>query len=303
MERSSLESWKILSILRRFSTLALALSLFCFCFALIPSPASALDFDVSQSGVYTFTSGTFYNTDGGSAGCSLVTPQSGNVSAIVGGTSTLRCVSGGMYARFYLYANRTIPANSIVTLYYSLYGSQAIPLSPYDNSLVVLDNKVIDHAGQITLLTTQDTSAFRLKVASLTTGGAPAEMSFTASSFVVLTSEAAQAEKDKAEQEQTGSDSESSADSAQSDVSDASKGIFDVLGSFTGAITGASPGSCNISGNFGFFDAGSINLCSGSSKITPITNVVGAVMLIGLTIPACVTLLHRFVDLYNEVMN
>lgn len=111
-----------------------------------------------------------------------------------------------------------------------------------------------------------------------------------------------QRQEDENKANQTGDGSKTDADNAQSDLDGASKGLFDVITAFTGAITGATPGSCNISGNFGFFDVGGIDLCTGASKITPITNVVGSVMLIGLTIPACVTLLHRFVDLYNEVM-
>lgn len=112
-----------------------------------------------------------------------------------------------------------------------------------------------------------------------------------------------QRKEDEDKANQAGSDSQTSSDNSQSEVDSASKGLFDILTSFVGSITGASPGTCSVSGNFGFFDAGNIDLCTGSSKITPITNVVGAVMLIGLIIPACVVLLHRFVDLYNEVMN
>lgn len=112
-----------------------------------------------------------------------------------------------------------------------------------------------------------------------------------------------QRKEDEDKANQAGSDSQTSSDDSQKELDLASKGLFDVLTSFVGAITGASPGSCSISGDFGFFNAGNIDLCTGASKITPITNVVGAVMLIGLIIPACVVLLHRFVDLYNEVMN
>lgn len=112
-----------------------------------------------------------------------------------------------------------------------------------------------------------------------------------------------QRKEDEDKANQAGSDSQTSSDNSQSEVDSASKGLFDILTSFVGAITGASPGTCSVSGNFGFFDAGNIDLCTGASKITPITNVVGAVMLVGLIIPACVVLLHRFVDLYNEVMN
>ncbi len=110
-----------------------------------------------------------------------------------------------------------------------------------------------------------------------------------------------QRKEDEDKANQTGDDSKNEADSSQSKADEASKGLFDILGSFTGVILSTSPGSCSISGNFGFFNAGNINLCSGADKITPITNIAGSVVLVGVAIPACITLLHRFLDLYNEV--
>lgn len=108
-------------------------------------------------------------------------------------------------------------------------------------------------------------------------------------------------QKDKAEN--AGSDSESSSEDSQSAVDDASASLFDVLTKFVGAITGTSAGSCGISGDFGFFNAGTIDLCSGASKITPITTIVGTIMLLGLVIPGVLSLLHNFIDLFNEVTN
>lgn len=110
-----------------------------------------------------------------------------------------------------------------------------------------------------------------------------------------------QRKKDEQDAQNKGDQSQTDSDDAQSDVDNASKNLFQILTDFAGAITGTSAGDCNITGDFGFFNAGNINLCTGASKITPITNVVGSVMLIGLAIPAVITLLHRFIALYNEV--
>lgn len=110
-----------------------------------------------------------------------------------------------------------------------------------------------------------------------------------------------QREEDKQQAQNTGDQSQSSSDTAQSDVDNSSKSLLQILTQFASAITSTSAGDCSITGDFGYFDAGDINLCTGASKITPVTNVVGSVMLIGLCIPAVVTLLHRFLDLYNEV--
>lgn len=110
-----------------------------------------------------------------------------------------------------------------------------------------------------------------------------------------------QRKQDEEKADTTGSDSQTSSEDSQKDVDDASKNLFQILTDFVNAITNTSAGTCSISGDFGFFNAGNIDLCVGASKITPITTVIGTIMLIGLTIPAVVTLLHRFVDLYNEV--
>nr|AXH73715.1 MAG: hypothetical protein [uncultured bacterium] len=112
-----------------------------------------------------------------------------------------------------------------------------------------------------------------------------------------------QREEDKQAAEDAGNNSQSSSDDSQKQADDASKNLFQVLTEFVSAISGASASSCSITGDFGFFNVGSIDLCTGASKVQPITTVIGTVMLIGLCIPAVVTLLHRFVSLYNEVMS
>lgn len=112
-----------------------------------------------------------------------------------------------------------------------------------------------------------------------------------------------QREEDKKASEDASNNSQTSSDDSQKQADDASKNLFQVLTEFVGAVSGASASSCSITGNFGFFNVGNIDLCTGASKVTPITTIVGTIMLIGLTIPAVVTLLHRFVSLYNEVMD
>lgn len=112
-----------------------------------------------------------------------------------------------------------------------------------------------------------------------------------------------QREEDENKANQSGQDSQDKSDASQSELDGASKSLFGVLTGFVSSITNTKPGTCTISANFGFFDAGNINLCTGASKIVPITNVVGSVVLIGLIIPACISLLHRFLSLYNEVMS
>lgn len=107
----------------------------------------------------------------------------------------------------------------------------------------------------------------------------------------------------KNESDNNKNDAQDKSDSAQSDVDNSSKNLLQILTDFVSAITGTSAGSCDITGDFGFFNAGTINLCTGAGKIVPITTIVGTIMLVGLCVPAVITLLHRFLDLYNEVTN
>lgn len=112
-----------------------------------------------------------------------------------------------------------------------------------------------------------------------------------------------QREEDKKASEDASNNSQSSSEDSQSEVDDASKNLFQILTEFVDAIGGSSSSSCSITGDFGFFNVGNIDLCTGASKVRPITTIVGTIMLIGLIIPAVITLLHRFVALYNEVTN
>lgn len=118
-----------------------------------------------------------------------------------------------------------------------------------------------------------------------------------------LKREEEQRKEDEKKAEDASSDSSQSSEDSQKEVDDASKNLFQILTDFVSAITGTSAGTCSISGDFGFFNAGNINLCTGAGKITPVTTVVGTIMLIGLIVPAVISLLHRFVALYNEVMS
>lgn len=112
-----------------------------------------------------------------------------------------------------------------------------------------------------------------------------------------------QREEDKQASKDSGDNSQTSSEDSQSQVDEDSKNLFQILTEFVGAITNTQPSNCSIDADFGFFNAGNINLCTGASKFRPITTVVGTIMLIALTIPAIVTLLHRFMALYDEVID
>ena len=112
-----------------------------------------------------------------------------------------------------------------------------------------------------------------------------------------------QRQEDEQKAQDSGDKSQSDADASQSDVDNASASLFSVINSFKDVILqGSNTGDCSISGDFGFFNVGTINLCSGGDKIRPITTVVGSVMLIFFTFTAALSLINKFKDLYCEYM-
>lgn len=108
-----------------------------------------------------------------------------------------------------------------------------------------------------------------------------------------------QRQEDEKKAQDAGDKSQADSDKSQSDVNDSSGNLFTVINGVKDVILqGSNTGNCSISGDFGFFNVGSINLCSGSSYILPITNVVGTVMVVFFMFMAALTLLQRFKDLY-----
>lgn len=108
-----------------------------------------------------------------------------------------------------------------------------------------------------------------------------------------------QRKEDEEKANQTGSDSQDKSDASQSEVDAGSASLFTVINGVKDTILqGSNTGNCKISGDFGFFNAGDIDICTGGSKIRPITSVVGTVMLIFFMFTSALTLLARFKELY-----
>lgn len=112
-----------------------------------------------------------------------------------------------------------------------------------------------------------------------------------------------QRKKDEQAAADSGDKSQSDANQSQSDVDNASASLFSVINGVKDTILqGSDKGDCTISGNFGFFDVGTINLCTGGGAVRPITTIVGSIMLIFFTFTAALTLINKFKDLYCEYM-
>lgn len=110
-----------------------------------------------------------------------------------------------------------------------------------------------------------------------------------------------QREEDEKKANDSGDKSQSDADDAQAGVDESSASLFSVVTSIKDSIMqGSDRGNCTISANFGFFDAGTIDICTGGSKIKPIISIVGDVMLVFFTFGSALTLLNTFIKLYDE---
>lgn len=112
-----------------------------------------------------------------------------------------------------------------------------------------------------------------------------------------------QRQQDKQKAQDSSVNSQSSAEDSQSDIDNATGNFFTIINGVKDSILqGSNKGNCNISGDFGVFNVGSINLCTGGSKVTPITNIVGTVMLAFFTFNASITVIKQFYELYMEYM-
>lgn len=112
-----------------------------------------------------------------------------------------------------------------------------------------------------------------------------------------------QRKEDENKANSAGSDSQSSADDSQSNIDSGTGSFFSIINGVKDSILqGSNKNNCSISGDFGVFNVGSINLCTGGDKVKPITNIVGTVMLAFFTFNAAITVIKQFYELYMETM-
>lgn len=107
-------------------------------------------------------------------------------------------------------------------------------------------------------------------------------------------------EEGKNEADQSKNDSQSSSEDSQKQADEASVSLFEIINSLKDAVIESKPGNCNISGDFGFFNAGNIDICTGGAAFRPITNVVGAVMLVFFSFGSALVLAKTFLRMYNN---
>lgn len=107
----------------------------------------------------------------------------------------------------------------------------------------------------------------------------------------------------KEEQEAVADESKSDADSSQNQTDSATSSIFSILQGFLGALqTGFSAqGSCNLSLDFGFFDGGVQNICTGLSSFSGIVTPIITIVMIGVIIGLSIAIFHNFKSLFNEI--
>lgn len=114
-----------------------------------------------------------------------------------------------------------------------------------------------------------------------------------------------QAEQDRYDQGKNEADdsknnAQSSSDQSQSQADSDSANLWQIINTFKDTVVQSEPGHCTISGDFGFFDAGSIDICTGGAAFRPITTIVGTIMLLFFTFTSAISLVNSFLQLYNE---
>lgn len=105
-----------------------------------------------------------------------------------------------------------------------------------------------------------------------------------------------QEDEDNLNQAQEDADTAGSDSSAEADTQGQS--LLQAFISFVGAITNASPSNCNINGNMGRMNLGTINLCAISPP--PAFQVISSIVVIGFCVPLSMAAASKMVSLFRS---
>lgn len=101
--------------------------------------------------------------------------------------------------------------------------------------------------------------------------------------------------------EQAQQDGQQGSSTSQNDAQNASTTLLGAFNGFVGAITAISPSNCNISGNFGHIDAGTLNLCQDSPPAFVAT--ILSLVSVALLVPLSIHLAKRMIGLFRSFTN
>lgn len=101
--------------------------------------------------------------------------------------------------------------------------------------------------------------------------------------------------------EQAQQDGQTGSNQSQSDATQASTSLLGAFSGFVGAITAISPSNCNITGNFGHLDIGTLNFCQDSPPAFVAT--ILSLISVALLVPLSIHLAKRMIGLFRSFTN
>lgn len=101
--------------------------------------------------------------------------------------------------------------------------------------------------------------------------------------------------------QQAQQDGQTGSNQSQSDATQASTSLLGAFSGFVGAITAISPSNCNITGNFGHLDIGTLNFCQDSPPAFVAT--ILSLISVALLVPLSIHLAKRMIGLFRSFTN
>ena len=93
-------------------------------------------------------------------------------------------------------------------------------------------------------------------------------------------------------------DAQTGADDSEQEAQQATSGLISIISGFVSAITNASPSNCNIDGDIGHIDMGTIDMCS--LPVPSFVQIIGSIILILVCIPFVIIMFNRFISLFRS---
>lgn len=85
---------------------------------------------------------------------------------------------------------------------------------------------------------------------------------------------------------------------SSSDAQTGTQNLFTVLTGFIGALTNLNPSNCNLPGNLGNVDLGTLNLCR--DRAPAIVTTIGSLILIGIMIPIVIWTIRKIISMFRS---
>lgn len=138
---------------------------------------------------------------------------------------------------------------------------------------------------------------FPIYIRSNVTGSGDAQLEFYVSDMTIY-NVASDADREEEATQEASDQSQDAGDSSSSDAEQGSSSLISAIGGFVNAITSASPSNCNINGDMGNFDMGSIDLCA--NPVPTFVQIISSLVLIAICIPFAIIMFNRFIGMFRS---